>query len=189
MILYRQFIYRPDIALPSRWSQSSSDGVHALEARDFTAAERHFIQAQREAQSFRADDPRRGTTAHNFGALRLQQRRFAEAEKFFVEALGFLEPGSKTEQAEAGAVLIELATVRLALHDLPGAESFVRRAIAVNERARPKTDPVIAANYRSLAGVLLAQGKTGESVGAATHAAELAEQHVTPALPSATTQP
>jgi tetratricopeptide (TPR) repeat protein len=189
MLLYRQFIYHPDIAQPSRWSRSSSDGVRALEAGDVATAERHFLDARSEAQRFRADDPRRGTTAHNLGALRLQQRRYAEAEALYIEALPFLERGSKTERAEAGAVLMELATVRVALHDLPGAESFVRRAIAVNEHARPNTDPVIAANYRSLAGVLLAQGKPADAVGAATRAADLAAQHETPALPVATTEP
>lgn len=173
IFLFTRFFPGSGYIRPGPWEISTSAGVGALDAGKLDEAERHFLQASEEAKSFKPDDRRRGTSVHNLAYVRLLQKRYADAEPLYRDALPRLEAGGLADEAELGNALTELAVIRVHNQDLQESESLLRRAISVNERARGKNHPVVAHNYLELASVLLGQGKGVDSAAAAMHAAEI----------------
>ncbi len=174
LFVYARYIRNNNYERPTHFELVMSRGVRALDAGKLEEAEGNFLSAADDLPSPPAKDIRRGMIAHNMGNVRGQQRRLEEAESLYREALRELD-STKTRnvELEVAAVLVELASVRLARYDPTEAESLIQRAIEINERLLGKSSSIVANNYRALAGTRLIAGRPGDSVSAATRAAEI----------------
>ncbi|MCW8130472.1 MAG: hypothetical protein KIS92_09005 [Planctomycetota bacterium] len=93
------------------FDKSIAEGVRAYKARNFTAAEEHFREAQRAAEGFKEDDLRRAKSLQMLGLALDGMNKPAEAEACLRSELEFRERVQGKHHADLARVLSDLANV------------------------------------------------------------------------------
>ncbi len=101
----------------TKWEQFSQAAEKAYSGRNFTEAEKNFLQALKEAEKFDKSDKRLATTVYNLALIYQQEEKYDESEATYRRALELLTGIYGVEHERAGQVHIDLGDLYRARAD------------------------------------------------------------------------
>jgi tetratricopeptide (TPR) repeat protein len=128
----------PNPAVPAQdagqaWESLVNQALDAAHSGDYPKAEKIFLQALREAESFGADDVRIGTTVNTLGLVYLSEKKFSEAEVAFRRALTILGKAYGSDSIDVANVNFNIANVMFSQGHQSAAMPFLRKVLPVYE--------------------------------------------------------
>ena len=87
-------------AQDTKWEKSNAAGVEAYQQGRYGEAEKRWLAALEEAESFGPDDQRLGTSLNNLGVLYQARGKYAEAEPLFKRSLAIREKALGAEHPD-----------------------------------------------------------------------------------------
>jgi tetratricopeptide (TPR) repeat protein len=114
-----------------KWQKLVIDATNAGIAKDYPKSEELFQRAIQAAAQFQPNDPRVGTTYNDLGLVYKEEKKFADAEKMFVRAVGILEKAYGTNGLDVANVSFNIATVSISQGHYDGALPYIQRSRAI----------------------------------------------------------
>lgn len=145
------------------WKEALAEGRRAAEGRRLADAERALAKANRLADAFGPDDPRRVESLQALASFRLGQGELAEAEELYAKAARLVAARlgeGRVETSEAFKLLGDVQSLR-ERHDR--ALDSYRRALASSERAFGDENLLVIPRLYDVALTLQALGKAAEA--------------------------
>lgn len=147
----------PSASLPT-WEHHLKLGRQCLAQGDGAGAEREYRLAVTEAETAGPDSPQFASALSNFGQLRYQQKKFADAAELFRRALEVREKLVGAEHFSLVQSINNLAAAEVALSDLGAAEPLLHRALLLTERHYGADHPDVATCLSNLSRLYFRRG-------------------------------
>jgi tetratricopeptide (TPR) repeat protein len=159
------FAFTPGSALAqvSQWQANHDGGWQAYREGRLAEAERLLRAAETEARSFRANDPRLGTTLDHLSWVLCAEGKASEAEPLAKQALAVREKVLGPEHPDLVKSLNTLACLYGAEGKPAEAEPLYERCLALAEKTRGPGDLSVASVLDNLATVEHILGKKSEA--------------------------
>ena len=117
-----------------RYFEHERAGRDAYNRRDYAAAEKHFLEAQRYAEQLPPERYLERTIALKYlGYIHLNQKLYDKAEPFLKRQVEILEQHQKADGVELGSAFRDLALLYQGRGDYEKAEQLYLRAISIFE--------------------------------------------------------
>jgi len=145
-------------ASPPSWEHHLKVGRQCLAQGDVAGAEREYRAAVAESEAAGADSPQFASALSNFGQLRYQQKKFADAAELFRRALEVREKLVGAEHFSLVQSINNLAAAEVALSDLGAAEPLLHRALLLTERHYGADHPDVATCLSNLSRLYFRRG-------------------------------
>jgi tetratricopeptide (TPR) repeat protein len=125
------------------WLTLMGQGLDALNTNSYPTAEAIYREAVRETESFRPNDPRRGSTLNSLGLVLRAEKKYTEAEAVFRRALPIMQV-AYGDGLDAAHVNLNLADTLYAEGRPAEALTNLRAALTTYRRLLPPNSPTIA---------------------------------------------
>jgi tetratricopeptide (TPR) repeat protein len=116
------------------WQTLVLAATRAATAKDFRSAEELLQRATRITARFPAGDPRTGTTQNTLGLVYKQEKKYAEAEKAFRNALTMLEKSYGPASLDVANVDFNIASVLVAGGKYEASLPYIEKSRGVYEK-------------------------------------------------------
>jgi len=140
----------------NEWWESIEDGDFALYVRQPEKSIEYFDQANKQANAFGANDPRRAKSFVSLGRAYMQKSEFQKAYDALSKGLAFKEKLHGKDSNELSGTLNDLALVECNLNKPAEAKTFSDRAIELKKAAKDFTG---ASEIKYVRGLILSQSK------------------------------
>ena len=118
------------------WQRSNEAGVAASQQGKYAEAEKYYLAALKEAESFAPKDPRLAASLNNLATLYDTQGKYAEAEPLYQRSLAILEKALGPEHPLVATSLENYAALLRNMNREAEAAQMEARAKAIREKAR-----------------------------------------------------
>ena len=146
-----------------RWQRSNDAGVEAYEQARYAEAEKHYLAALKEAETFGPEDPNVAQTLNNLAKLYRTQGKYTEAEPLYQRSLAIWEKALGPEHPNVATSLNNLALLYGTQGKYAEAEPLYQRSLAIVEKVLGPEHPNVAQSLNNLAELYRTQGKYVEA--------------------------
>ncbi|HLB80119.1 MAG TPA: tetratricopeptide repeat protein, partial [Dongiaceae bacterium] len=146
----------PAAAQEGRWENLMSAAIAAYRQGDLAEAERQFVAAAREAETFGPKDERLAISLDNLAQVYQVQGNYVAAESLYRRSLEIVGEAAHPSAARS---LNNLAELYRAQEKYAEAEPLYRRAIAIWEGVSGADSADLATSLNNLAALYFAQGR------------------------------
>ena len=126
------------------WEMHNAAGEEAYEQARYPEAEKAWLGALKEAESFGSEDPRLADSLNNLAMLYHTQGKYAEAEPLYQRLLAIREKALGPEHPDVATSLNNLADLYRAQGKYAEAEPLYQRLLAISEKTVPSSITVEA---------------------------------------------
>jgi len=158
-LLYLKTVFLPD----GNWEKYHDAGWTAFKEKNYAEAEKHFLDALKEAGKFPHDDPRLRLNLNSLAETYRVQARYNEAEPFFKRLLAIDERALEPEHPSLAASLNNLANNYRVLGKYAEAEPLYKRALKIWVKVLGLEHPLVAHIQESYADLLRKTGRVREA--------------------------
>ncbi len=146
-----------------RWVNFNAAGTRALVQGRIPEAQKLYLAALKEAQSFGPADLRQAATLNNMGVLFLRAQKPEEAEKVYQRSLEIRKKALGEEHPQVAQSLANIGVLRETQGLVEDAESLYKGAINIWEKAVGPDAPGLIAPLTQYAGLLKKQERNKEA--------------------------
>jgi tetratricopeptide (TPR) repeat protein len=139
-LLYLKTVFLPD----SNWGKYHDSGWMAFKGKNYTKAEKLFLDALKEAERFPNDDPRLRLTLNNLAETYREQKKYSKAEPFYRRVLERDERVLGPEHPNVAASLNNLANNYRVLGKYSEAEPLYKRALEIWKKILGSEHPFVS---------------------------------------------
>lgn len=152
------------------WEKHHDSGWVAFKEKNYAVAEKHFLDALKEAEKFPRDDPRLRLNLNNIAEAYRDQGKHTEAVQFYKRVLTINENVLGADHPSVAASLNNLANNYLALGKYAEAEPLYKRALKIWVKILGPEHPLVAHIQESYADLLRKTGRVSEADKLEAHA-------------------
>ena len=153
-------------ATQKRWGKSIEEVWKAIQKERYDEAQKKFLTALKEAESFEPHDPRLARTAMTLtllAQLYREQGDYGQAEPLFQRALAIREKALGTEDPDVATGLNNLAALYEDQEKYAEAEPLFLRALAIQEKAVGPEHPNVVGSLENYADLLRKTNREDEA--------------------------
>ncbi len=132
------------LAQQTQWEKLNGAGMEAYERDHYAEAEKLWLAALKEAETFGGEDPRLATSLNNLAELYRAQGRYAQAGPRYRRALAIREKALGPEHPQVATSLNNLAELYRVQGKYAQAEPLYQRALAIWQKALGPEHPQVA---------------------------------------------
>ena len=144
---------------PPSWEMHNTAGQEAYEQGRYTDAEKAWLAALKEAESFAPEAPRLALSLNNLANVYHSQGKYAEAEPLYKRALAIVEKAFGQEHPNVATSLNNLGGVYVAQGKYAEADPLFKRALAIQENALGPEHPYVPVTLENYAKLLRHMGR------------------------------
>ncbi len=134
------------------WQSLVAGGIQAAGAKDFASSEELLLNALKVTATFPSGDPRTGTTFNTLGLVYREEKKYAESEKAFTQAMGILQKAYGPDSLDVGNVNFNIASVLMV-------EGHYEEALPHIEKSRIVYDKILGPESLKSASTLCMVGE------------------------------
>ena len=175
------------VAQDTAWEKYNKAGMKAYRQGQYAEAEKQWVSALKEAETFGPQDPRLATSLNNLAALYKAQGKYAEAEPLHLRALAIREKVLGPEHPQVATSLNNLAELYRTQGKYAQAEPLYKRSLAIKEKVLGPEHPSVATSLNNLAALYKAQGHYAEAEPLYRRALAIKEKALGPEHPGVAT--
>ena len=133
------------------WNQTIAQALNEYNKGRFVEAERLYVQAEKQAETFGAQDRRLAATLNNLADLYVQQAKYNEAAPLYRRSVQILQHYDGQEQVRLATALSNLAGLYTRQNKSTEAEALFEQALTIRRKVLCPDDPDVADSLTNLA--------------------------------------
>lgn len=133
--------------IDAAWQTLVLAATRAASAKDYKSAEDLLGRAIKITARFPSGDPRTGTTQNTLGLIYRDEKKYADAEKAFHNALTLLEKSYGQESLDVANVDFNIASVMIAGGKYDASLAFIQSSRSIFEKVLGAQSLKVAASY------------------------------------------